>query len=565
MAERAAVTVVVQLGGALAPVAERGHALHALVEAGVHAALANLLADLGLPGAPAVALAAADDALPPARLARLLVHDVERPHPDDLVERAACCAAGVRGGALPGGSPATWAAVHATDAQLVGFMAWLCHGAVAEKPSALLNDALVAAVAADLPPPTDGDPRWPPEPGWLHAALAPVLDAGVSVADRRTVAEALGAAGSDGEAAEDAAERLLAALRPGTLDVELAESYLSELFADDGPTARGRFGLLREGLTQELGVPCPPVRLLVRPGLPDRGVAVRVNHLRTVPRVGLAPDELFTDLGPPGLGERGLEGATAPHPDGRRGGAVLRAAAADRAAALGVATWDPLEYLILELAAVVRARAGALLSRDVVEGLLDGLAGVYPALVAMARRRLAAGALTRLLRALLDERLSIRNLRRILGAALDLDHVVVDDAALIVLDDRLPVPEPPTPAWLAGSAALTAFVRTELKRQITHAHTIGQSGLTVVLVHPDLEQALRRGALDARAERRALAELRDLLAPVPGHVTPAVLTLADVRPPLRERLRGEFPRLPVLAYPELSADVSVTPLGRIGG
>nr|PID34188.1 MAG: hypothetical protein CR976_01600 [Thiotrichales bacterium] len=48
-----------------------------------------------------------------------------------------------------------------------------------------------------------------------------------------------------------------------------------------------------------------------------------------------------------------------------------------------------------------------------------------------------------------------------------------------------------------------------------------------------------------------------------GEPRPVVLTSLDLRRHLRQHLVSEFPQIPVLSLPELTANVSVQPIGEI--
>jgi type III secretion protein V len=175
----------------------------------------------------------------------------------------------------------------------------------------------------------------------------------------------------------------------------------------------------------------------------------------------------------------------------------------------------------------------------------------------------------RVLRALVAEEVSIRNLRLILEKVLDYDYVLADDLAQIVFDERLTAPTVPDAAWLDDPANLAAFVRTGLKHYLSHKHTKGQNALLVNLLDLKLEQALaahQKGEvpLDERQRDRILDGVRaeqgdryQLASP------PALLTTASARTALREVVALEFPHVPVLAYQELSPDLNIQPLARI--
>lgn len=69
----------------------------------------------------------------------------------------------------------------------------------------------------------------------------------------------------------------------------------------------------------------------------------------------------------------------------------------------------------------------------------------------------------------------------------------------------------------------------------------------MLALEPDLQDAL----------------LASLAIEVASHKTPVILTSAELRRHVRRLVEGEHPRLPVLAYQELDADVEVEQVGTI--
>jgi type III secretory pathway component EscV len=174
-----------------------------------------------------------------------------------------------------------------------------------------------------------------------------------------------------------------------------------------------------------------------------------------------------------------------------------------------------------------------------------------------------------MLRALVEEGISIRNLRAVFELLLEVDFVVADAAKHIIFDDRLPFPSPPSEGWRQDPANLAAFVRTGLKRQISNKFSAGNEALSVLLLEPQIEEMLANGmAADSIAspmdrDRIIKAIRAEIQSLSPGGTLPAILTTVTVRPQLRRLLADEFPALPVLAYQELSPDLRIQPLARI--
>jgi len=154
-----------------------------------------------------------------------------------------------------------------------------------------------------------------------------------------------------------------------------------------------------------------------------------------------------------------------------------------------------------------------------------------------------------LLRILVEERVAIRDLRRVLEAAIA--HGSEKDP--YVLAER---------------------VRGDLRRSITAALTGGGSRIGVLLVAPEVEDVLRDAIRDlgdgprmlvdpetAEGVIRAAREAVAGLAPEAG--PPVVLTQPEIRRHLWRLLDLDVPDVRVVSYRELDPGVRIETLGRI--
>jgi type III secretion protein V len=196
---------------------------------------------------------------------------------------------------------------------------------------------------------------------------------------------------------------------------------------------------------------------------------------------------------------------------------------------------------------------------------LDGLngSGVSSAVVRACLACHTLGDLTRILRAFVDERLSIRDLVGILERLLQFDTVSTPDSELFVVDGRLPVPPGAEPGW----QDYYAFVRRHLSPYLSHMHTWHNNTVVAYELDPSLEERAGRPGEDALPQEE-IESLRDSiwahlhgLSPSPtGQI---VVTTTRARARIRTLLAPEFPDLPVLARAELRPDVRIQPIGRI--
>jgi len=544
-------------------------------------AAGEVLATLGIPGVVEVDVLAWSD--PPAgdlRFLRIRAGGVPCPFPEDLVPRVHGLATGVVPGTEPGveGVRRWLASVLAGEGegapqdpreQGIAFLTHLVAEALRRQPALLVGPAQAEAYLASLQAARqrpDGSPPALPDLRVLHGMLRRVVAQGISLAPHARVAELLTAGAQAGTPADDLAEELIAELRPDEVQILLPVAYLREITLEEevgGEEEERVFSLLRDGMFYETGLAFSRFRFVPTESLPDGTFSFRVNHLPTLPRVGLRGGERLVAGAP----EAGGEGREVLNPANLNPCTLYNAQAAEAVGTRGLvggAVWGPLGFLVLCISTELRERSGAFVDSVGVEGALNSLATVFPAPVEAVRRRYPLSLVTRVLRRLADGRVSLRNLRRILEAMLDFDYVVVDAANLIVFDPRLPTANPPTEEGLRDPARIAAFVRTDLKRAISHQHTRGQATLVVYLLEPEAERVLAGGEATGVWQERFLQAVREEVRKSPPAAQhPALLTTVEASGLLRELVATEFPRLPVLAYQELAPELNIQPIARI--
>lgn len=218
-------------------------------------------------------------------------------------------------------------------------------------------------------------------------------------------------------------------------------------------------------------------------------------------------------------------------------------------ATLGVANINSAPQLIADTTSIwMRRRAHELIGLQDVQGMLDQLERVVPALVRnVVPKPVSLPQLTDILRRLLEEGVSVRPLREILEAL-----------ATFAPLERDPV-------------ALSELVRGALRRGITHRHTYND-GVRAYVVDPAIEDTVR-DAIQRTATGTFLALPPDLARDITNSVRRTLesapddaavfLTQPDVRRFVRRLLENDFPDRAVLSYSEIAPEVTVTPVARI--
>jgi type III secretory pathway component EscV len=184
----------------------------------------------------------------------------------------------------------------------------------------------------------------------------------------------------------------------------------------------------------------------------------------TVPVAGLLPSECLVDGTVDRLIRLEVKGRAAINPVHSYECAIIDAKSKKVVEDAGLKTWSAIDYVVLALAAMLQQRSAYFLDRSAATNHLENLAQAFPELIRAARAKYSNEQITRVLRDLVAEQISIRNLRLILEELLDFDYVVTDASKLIVFDDRLPTDTQPASGWTVDSRTLAAFVRMHMKR-----------------------------------------------------------------------------------------------------
>jgi type III secretion protein V len=202
--------------------------------------------------------------------------------------------------------------------------------------------------------------------------------------------------------------------------------------------------------------------------------------------------------------------------------------------------------------ALLRTRAADFLGLAETQRLLDELEQFAPATVRnVVPKPVSLTLLTDILRRLLEERVSIRDLRGILEA---LSTVAATEK---------------------DALNLTEYVRGTLRRLITFRLTRGAGQLEVVLLDAVIEDTIRRAitrtaagaflTLAPQAQRDVIGAIRRAVDGAPARDPGAplvILTQPDVRRFVRKLLESELADVQVVSFAELLPEVSLRPIAR---
>ncbi len=331
------------------------------------------------------------------------------------------------------------------------------------------------------------------------------------------------------------------------LSVEVGYELVSIVDVNRGGTLLDRVGKLRKEVAKELGVVVPPINVSDDLSLPAG--SYRIMILGTEVASGECAAGRVLAIDPSG---------NAPEIEGDRtvdptfGLPAFWIAERDRelAEALGYTVVDHATILATHLGEVVRSHAPRLLGRQEVQHLIDVLARTSPKLVDdVVPNLLQLGEIVRVLRNLVKESISIRDMRSILEALGELSTVTKD-------------PE-----------QLTEMVRERLAPQITSRFK-ADGVVNALTLDGRLEQILRQslseiakgtgGALDPEMLRGLTTKAENALSLFGAHgASPLVVTAPDLRRYVRAILERKLPQVPVVSFREIDASAPLRVIDRL--
>ena len=326
------------------------------------------------------------------------------------------------------------------------------------------------------------------------------------------------------------------------IGLEIGYGLIPLVNPETGGQLMNRVKGVRKKLSAELGFLVQPVR--IRDALtidPDayhivlKGVVRGKGQIKVGKELAINPGQVY---GP-------LEGEATKEPAFGLEAVWIDPSQRDMARTLGYTVVDASTAIATHLNKVLRDNAADLLSHDEVQQLLDKLAAKSPKLVEdLVPGKLSLGVVTRTLQNLLNESVSIRDMRTI---AETLSEVA----------SRTQEPD-----------QLTSLVRPKLGRMIVQSLVDDSNALSVMTLDPNLEQLLHNVlqqtapgqsmALEPGLSERLFAALREGARAVEEMGHPAVLVVSPaIRPWMSKAVRYRVNEMTLLSYSEIPDDQSV--------
>ena len=350
---------------------------------------------------------------------------------------------------------------------------------------------------------------------------------------------------------EGQSQQMLPVVTPIALEVSADLIPLVEDTGDGSKFLGEMVPMMRDGLFYELGVRFPGIRVRGNEtDMPAGSYLIMINEIPLVMGT-VSLDKVLVNDTAERLRLLNIEGETATNPANGNECAWIDAEYKEVAEQAGLTTWDAAGYIVLHLSSVLRKNGAEFVGIQEVMNMLEQLEQAFPALVKETVPKVVSPfQLTDILRRLVEEEISIRDLRSILQSLAEWGQVEHD------------------------TVMLTEYVRSALKRYISHKYTRGQNTLIVYLLDPQIEETVRSSiqhtssgsylALEPEITQEILSAVRTEVGSLPPTAqNPVILTTMEIRRYFRKLVELEFPHLAVLSYQELSPDMNIQPIARI--
>ena len=329
------------------------------------------------------------------------------------------------------------------------------------------------------------------------------------------------------------------------LSLEIGYTLVPLVSDKKGADLLKRIGAIRKEIALDLGLVAPNIRIMDNMSLnPDeycfkiQGVEVARGNILVGSYLGINPGNVQEEI--PGIRTK----------DPTFGLPAIWIAEENRAKAemLGYTVVDPSSIIATHLTQVIKQYAHTILTRQMVQDILDSVRKKDAVVVDEVLRVSNLGVIQKIMQELLKEQVSIRN----------------TSAILETISDIYPI---------AKNVSITVEnVRQTLGRQIALQYADENKVLHVMKVDNEIIQKLIEGRVDLvtgpvvsitpDAQRAWIYSLqKSFMAFHQNGYMPVLLVQQEARILVKVSTDKEFPSLAVLSYPEIPTDVQVETLG----
>ncbi|MDE1174199.1 MAG: type III secretion system export apparatus subunit SctV [Parvibaculaceae bacterium] len=218
----------------------------------------------------------------------------------------------------------------------------------------------------------------------------------------------------------------------------------------------------------------------------------------------------------------------------------------------GLEVLEPLDVVIRHFGLCVRRNAGDFLGVHETSSILAALEDKMPGLVKEVQRVLPVSKANEILKRLVSEDITIRNIKMIMEALVEWGQKEKD------------------------TVLLTEYIRSSQRNYISDRYSDSKNVLHTYMLAPDMEDIIRNAirqtsagsylALDPDMSKNIMQQIEAVLlheTRTTDSVPPVLLTSMDVRRYVKKMIEPEFPDQIVLSFQELTQNVKIHTMGRI--
>jgi len=322
-----------------------------------------------------------------------------------------------------------------------------------------------------------------------------------------------------------------------------------------------RITTLRHAVATEMGLVLPRVRIRDNMGLEEYGFRLRV-FTNIVAAGTVYPLRMLAVETKSASGR--VDGIAGEDPVSGARGWWIDPTMAEAVVTQGYAIRTASEALVASLRSVVDKHAPELLTRDATRKLLDQIHETAPALVdELVPAKLELGQVQQVLKRLLEEGVSIRNLPIILEALCD-EATATSDPDRLTEEVRQRLARSLSAQYRdATGEMLVVTLDVDWERRL-HELVASERTLNLPYVNPTHEKEYR-GALAPEEQDELCQALRSATRAFRRqNLDPVLLVASSLRSVVRKTVESEFPDLPVLSYREITPDTRVQSLAVVG-
>ncbi|MCK5683951.1 flagellar biosynthesis protein FlhA [bacterium] len=332
------------------------------------------------------------------------------------------------------------------------------------------------------------------------------------------------------------------------VELEIGYSLIPLVDTSQGGDLLDRITVIRRQTALDLGLIVPPIRIRDNMQLTPNSYVLKIKG------VEIETAEMYTDMYlamNPGDATGRLDGIETIEPAFRLKAFWISEREREKAENGGYTVVDPPSVIATHISELIKRHAHEILDREVLKTLTDGLRDNYPTVMGeIDNLKIPMSSILRILKNLLREQVSIRNLATIFETILD-SYGMVSDPDI-----------------------LTEYVRQGLGRVICKQLKDENNVLHVVTLSPELEQKISSCLMHTDGgkllnippdvtQKIFFAIHKEMKRAIDMGVQFIVLASAEIRPYFRAMVVQVISDIIVISYNEISTDIEIKTVGMI--